>query len=121
MKKYIAVIIIAVLCSGAFAIKEPLIPVVKVPVVIVKDKITVDETTGSTITENKIADYVDEQTVKVTTTIVATPKVQEVKYDKAVLQTELDHIVDRRAEIQKQIDECDAREAELIKMLEVFN
>ena len=121
MKKYIAVIIIAVLCSGAFAIKEPLIPVVKVPVVIVKDKITVDETTGSTITENKIADYVDEQTIKVTTTIVATPKVQEVKYDKAELQTELDHMVDRRAGLQKQIDECDAREAELIKMLEVFN
>ena len=119
MKKLIAVIIIA-MCSGAFAIKEPLIPAVKVPVILVKDKITVDENTGSTITENKIADYVDAQTVKVTTTIVATPKVQEVKYDKAVLQTELDHLPDRRAEIQKQMDECNAREAELIKMLEVF-
>jgi len=119
MKKYIAVIIIVVLCSGAFAIKEP-IKIVKEPVILVKDKITVDETTGSTTTENRIADYVDEQTVKVTTTIVATPKVQEVKYDKAELQTELDHMVDRRAGLQKQIDECDAREAELIKMLEVF-
>jgi len=118
MKKYITVIIIAVLCSGAFAILEE--PIVKVPVVLVKDKITVDEVTGSTTTENKVADYVDEQTVKVTTTIVATPKVQEVKYDKAELQTELDHMVDRRAGLQKQIDECDAREAELIKMLEVF-
>jgi len=119
MKKYIAVIIIAVLCSGAFAIKEP-IKIVKEPVVLVKDKITVDEATGSTTTENRIANYVDEKTVKVTTTIVATPKVREVEYDKAVLQTELDHIVDRKAEIQKQMDECDAREAELIKMLEVF-
>jgi len=120
MKKLIAVIIIA-MCSGAFAIREDPIPVVKEPVILVKDKITVDEATGSTTTENRIANYVDEQTVKVTTTIVATPKVQEVKYDRAVLQTELDHLVDRRAEIQKQMDECDAREAELIKMLEVFN
>ena len=120
MKKLIAVIIIA-MCSGAFAIREDPIPVVKEPVILVKDKITVDEATGSTTTENRIANYVDEQTVKVTTTIVATPKMQEVKYDRAVLQTELDHLVDRRAEIQKQMDECDAREAELIKMLEVFN
>ena len=119
MKKYIAVIIMAVLCSGAFAIKEP-INIVKVPVILVKDKITVDEATGSTTTENKIADYVDEQTVKVTTTITTTPAAREIKYDKAVLQTELDHLPDRRAEIQKQMDECNAREAELIKMLEVF-
>ena len=119
MKKLIAVIIIAAMCSGAFAIKEP-INIVKVPVILVKDKITVDEATGSTTTENKIADYVDEQTVKVTTTITTTPAAREIKYDKAVLQTELDHLPDRRAEIQKQMDECNAREAELIKMLEVF-
>ena len=119
MKKLIAVIIIAVMCSGAFAIKEP-IKIVKEPVILVKDKITVDEATGSTTTENKIADYVDEQTVKVTTTIVETPKVQEVKYDRAVLQTEIDHLSDRRAEIQKQIDALDEREAELIKILSVF-
>jgi len=114
MKKLIAVLII-MSCSVALAIE-----VAKEPVIIVKDKITVDEATGSTTTENKIADYVDEQTVKVTTTIVATAKVQEVKYDRAELQTELDHLPDRRAEIQKQMDECNAREAELIKMLEVF-
>ena len=118
MKKLIVVIIIT-MCSGAFAILEDPIPI-KEPVIIVKDKITVDEATGSTTTENKIANYVDEKTVKVTTTIVETPKVREVEYDRAVLQTELDHMVDRKAEIQKQMDECDAREAELIKMLEVF-
>ena len=118
MKKLIAVIIIA-MCSGAFAIREDPIPI-KEPVIIIKDKITVDETTGSTTTENRIANYVDAQTVKVTTTIVATPKVREVKYDKAVLQTELDHMVDRIAEAQKQMDEALERKAELIKMLEVF-
>ena len=117
MKKYIAVIIIAVLCSGAFAIKEP---VVKEPVILVKDKITVDEATGSTTTENKIADYVDEQTVKVTTFLVTTPIAREAIYVRAVLQTELDHMVDRKAKIQEQMDAANAREAELIKMLEVF-
>ena len=119
MKKLIAVLIVA-MCSGAFAIREEPIPVVREPIVIIKDKITVDEQTGSTITENKVADYVDEKTVRVTTTITTTPAAREIEYDKAELQTELDHIADRRAEIQKQLDECDAREAELLKMLEVF-
>jgi len=114
MKKVIAVLIIG-LCSVALAIEAA-----KEPVILVKDKITVDETTGSTTTENRVANYVDAQTVKVTTTIVATPKVREVKYDKAVLQTELDHMVDRIAEAQKQMDEALERKAELIKMLEVF-
>ena len=118
MKKVIVVIIIT-MCSGAFAILEDPIPI-KEPVIIVKDKITVDEATGSTTTENRVANYVDEKTVKVTTTIVETPKVREVEYDRAVLQTEIDHLSDRRAEIQKQIDALDEREAELIKMLSVF-
>ena len=118
MKKLIAVIIIAVMCSGAFAIKEE--PVVKEPVILVKDKITVDEQTGSTTTMNRVANYVDARTVKVTTTIATTPAAREIKYDRAVLQTELDHMVDRKAEIQKQMDAANEREAELIKMLEVF-
>ena len=115
MKKVIAVLIIG-LCSVALAIEAS-----KEPVILVKDKITVDEATGSTTTENRVANYVDEKTVKVTTTIVETPKVREVEYDRAVLQTELDEIDERRiAPIQKQMDEALERKAELIKMLEVL-
>ena len=114
MKKVIAVLII-MSCSVALAIE-----VAKEPVILVKDKITVNETDGSTRTENKIAQYVDAKTVEIVTTVAVTPAETVQKYDRAVLQTELDHLSDRRAEIQKQMDECDAREAELIKILSVF-
>ena len=113
MKKLIAVLILT-----GIVLAQPVI--IRKPVILVKDKITVNEETGSTTTENKVADYVDEKTVKVTTTITTTPAAREVDYDKAVLQTELDHIPDRRAALQKQMDAVDEREAELIKMLEVF-
>lgn len=116
MKKLIATLIIVAACTvlwaGPVEIKES--------VIIVKDKITVDENTGSTVTENRVADYVDAQTVKVTTTLTTTPAVREQEYDRAVLQTELDHMKDRKAEIQKQMDAALAREAELKLMLEVF-
>lgn len=108
MKKLIAVLIIAI-CSAAFG-----------TVIIVKDKTTIDEKTGSTTTENRVADKVDDQTVRVTTTITTTPAASSVDFDRAVLQTELDHIPDRRAELQLQIDALDEREAELKAMLEVF-
>ena len=114
MKKVIAVLIIG-LCSVAFAIE-----VAKEPVILVKDKITVNETDGSTRTENKIARCVDAKTVEIVTTVAVTPAETVEEYDRAVLQTELDHLSGRRAEIQKQMDECDAREAELIKILSVF-
>lgn len=108
MNKLITVLIIAI-CSAAFG-----------TVIIVKDKITVDEKTGSTTTENRVADKVDDQTVRITTTITTTPAASSQDFDRAELQTELDHLPDRRAELQKQMDALDEREAELRAMLEVF-
>jgi len=115
MKKLEVAFLIVLLCSVVIAIEAG-----KEPVILVKDKITVDEQTGSTITENKVADYVDEQTVKVTTTITTAPAAREIEYDRAVLQTELDHMPDRIAAIQEQMDEALARKAELILILGVF-
>lgn len=60
---------------------------------------------------------INDQTVEITT-ITTTEAV--IQYDRAELQTELDHILDRKVEIQKQLDLVNEREAELIKILEVF-
>jgi len=92
MKKLIAVIIIAI-CSVVLAatqIKPTIVKTVK---------------------------QINEKTLEVTTT---TTTVDTVEFDKAVLQTELDHIPDRRAELQKQMDAVDEREAELIELLAAF-
>ncbi len=63
----------------------------------------------------------DSQTLEVKTT---TTTVRTATHDKAVLQTELDHISDRRAKLQVQFEwdmnAVDEREAELIKMLDLF-
>jgi len=143
MKKRIIAVLVIGACSVAFATwTEPTIttklvstypvyitptwtvfeePVkIKEPVVLIKDKITVDETTGSTRTENKIAEYVDEQTVDIVTTVTTTQAVQIEKRDRAELQTELDNMVDRIAAAQKQMDEALARRDELVKILGVF-
>ena len=92
MKKLIAVLIIG-LCSVVFAATqiEPII--------------------------EKSVKKLDDKTLEVTTT---TTTVNTAKYDKAVLQTELDHIPDRRAKLQEQMDAIDAREAELIELLAEF-
>lgn len=66
---------------------------------------------------NTVAVKIDDQTVEMTTT---TMTVRAVKYDRAVLKTEKDHIPDRIAELQKQIDALNARSAEIDKILEVF-
>ena len=60
---------------------------------------------------------IDDKTLEIKTT---TTTVRTVEHDKAVLQTELDHIPDRRAALQEQMDAVDEREAELMKMLEIF-
>lgn len=60
---------------------------------------------------------INENTVEITTTTTIERVIQ---YDRAVIQTELDHIPDRRAEAQAQLDKVDAREAELINILKVF-
>jgi len=114
MKKLIAVLIIG-LCSVALAIETA-----KKPVILIKDKITVDENTGSTKTENKIAQYVDDRTVEIVTTVSVTPAETVQEYDRAVLQTELDHMPDRIARIQEQMDAAIARRDELVKILGVF-
>jgi len=118
MKKLIATLIIVAICIVSALYAGPM--EIKKSVIIVKDKITVDENTGSSVTENRVADYVDDQTVKVTTTLTTTPAASAVEYNKAVLKTELDHMVDRKAEDQKRVAATLAREAELILMLEVF-
>lgn len=61
---------------------------------------------------------IDDQTCEITTT---TTNETVVQYDKAVLQTELDHIPDRKADIQKQLDKVNEREAELIEILKIFD
>jgi len=125
MKKLIAVLIIG-LCLAAsgpvlFAVLEGPI-IIKDPVVLIKDKITVDENTGSTKTENKVAEYVDDQTVDIVTTITTTQAVQSQTFDRAVLQTELDHInSDGIPQAQKRMDDILARKAELILILGVFD
>ena len=61
---------------------------------------------------------IDDQTVEITTTTTTETVIQ---YDRAELQTELDHIPDRKAEIQERLDMVNAREAELIEILKVFD
>jgi len=93
MKKLIAAILVTVLCSIVFAASQ-IEPVVE-----------------------KSVKKLDDKTLEITTVTTSTSVVE---FDKAVLQTELDHISDRRAEVQKQMDAIDAREAELIELLAVF-
>ena len=123
MKKLILIsittVIVSLVCIAS-ALQAGGVEPVKKTVIIVKDKVTFNENTGSSITENRVADYVDEQTLKITTTLTTTPAVREQKYNRAVVQTELDHMPDRIASIQKDMDAALARKAELIKMLEVF-
>ena len=71
---------------------------------------------GST-TKEKSVKKIDDKTIEVTTVTTSTSVVE---FDKAVLQTELDHIPDRRAELQKQMEDIDEREAELIELLANF-
>jgi hypothetical protein len=59
---------------------------------------------------------IDDETIEIT--IVPDSIVEE--RDRAELQTELDHIPDRKEEIQEQLDIVDKRESELITMLKVF-
>lgn len=63
---------------------------------------------------------IDDNTVKVTETFDL-PEPMVTEYDKAELQTELDHIPDRKTEIQEQLDAVNERENELKEMLGVFN
>lgn len=64
---------------------------------------------------------INDQTVEIATTTTTETIVQ---YDRAELQTELDHIADRKTEIQKRYDEqlsaANKREVELIEILKVF-
>ena len=92
MKKLTVILIIAI-CSVAFAVSQ------------------IEPTIEKTV--KKINDKTLEVTTVTTSTNVA-------EFDKAVLQTELDHISDRRAELQKQMDAIDEREAELIELLAIF-
>lgn len=62
---------------------------------------------------------VDDEKVRVTETLPM-PEPVVTEYNRVVLQTELDHIPDRRAKIQADTDAVDAREAELNTMLGVF-
>ena len=93
MKKLAIILIIVAICSVVYAASqmEPII--------------------------EKTVKKLNDKTIEVTTVTTSTAVVE---HDKAVLQTELDHIADRREEIQKQIDAIDEREAELIELLAAF-
>ncbi len=60
---------------------------------------------------------IDDETVEITTTPDAI--IEEI--GRELLQTELDHIPDRRVKIQEQMNIVDARETELIAILKVFD
>ena len=64
----------------------------------------------------EIFEKIDEDTVRITTTLPPTV----VERDKAELQTELDHAPDRLARIQEQLDEENASNERLINILAVF-
>ncbi len=64
-----------------------------------------------------VAVKIDNKTVRLTTT---TTTIRVVERDRAVLQTEKDHIPDRIAEFQAQITALNRRSAEIDKILEVF-
>ncbi len=61
---------------------------------------------------------IDDNTVEITTT--TEPVETKARQDKAELQTELDHIPDRLAELQKQVDAVNERKDELVEILKVF-
>lgn len=63
---------------------------------------------------------IDDNTVEITTTF-DTPEPTIVNHDRAELQTELDHIPDRKAQAQENLDAVNEREQELIEILKVFN
>ena len=61
---------------------------------------------------------IDDNTVEITST--TEPVETKIEHDKAELQTELDHIPDRKAEAQEQFDAVCERETELKDILKVF-
>ena len=62
---------------------------------------------------------IDDDTVEITST--TEPVVTKIERDKAELQTELDHIPDRKTESQGQFDAICERETELKNILKVFD
>jgi len=68
----------------------------------------------------KTYEKIDDNTVEATETFDL-PEPVVVEYNKAELQTELDHIPDRKAEAQEQFDAIIEREEELKDMLKVFD
>lgn len=67
--------------------------------------------------EGKTVVKIDDQTCEITT--ITTTTVVE-KRDRAEIQTKLDHIPDLKAENLKRLREIEGKEAEYIKILEVF-
>ncbi len=63
---------------------------------------------------------IDDEIVEITTTFDA-PESTVIEWDRAELQTELDHIPDRLAEAQGSVDAVNERKAKLIEILKVFN
>lgn len=113
MKK--TVILIAVLLVLALQ-AQPQVTTVNLP-----DKITVDDKTGSTTTQARIVEKVNDQTGTITTTTTTTQVVIQVEFDRAVLQTEKDHnISDYIPEAQAKLDALIARNAEIDEILSVF-
>lgn len=66
----------------------------------------------------KTAQKIDDNTVEITTTVPE--KITKVQFNRAVLQTEFDHIPERKAKHQVEIEALDERAVEITKMLSVF-
>jgi len=114
MKK-IATILITALCVLTVYAQPVLLTKVNLP-----DKVTVNADTGSTTTEARLVEKVDDQTGTITSTTTTTQAVRQVEFDRAVLQTEKDHAPERIAALQAQIDVIEARVIEIDAILGVF-
>ncbi len=64
----------------------------------------------------EIYEKIDDNTVRITTTTEPTTEDR----DRAELQTELDHIPDRLAELQEQVDAVNGHKDRLVEILKVF-
>lgn len=106
MRNYTLLIVIALIIAG-IVIAQPARKPIFLPI---------DPNDPGKPDEIKI-EFVNEKTCRITTTKL---NIIIVERDRAELQTELDHIPDRKAEIQEQLDRVNERKAELIKILEVF-
>lgn len=85
------------------------------------DVVIVNEETGSTTTQARLVEKVDDQAAKMTITTTVTQAVRIVELNKAELGTEKFHLLaDYIPAAQLRLDELNARVAEITQILGVF-